>query len=45
MVSTFVLRSFGFGIQLSEEVLAKINEQKTIEKWGKYTETKAVMEI
>ena len=45
IVSAFVLRSFGVGIQWSEEELVKVNEPRTSEKWGKCMETKAVMKI
>ncbi len=45
MVSAFVLRSFGVGLELNEEELVKVNERRQSEKWGHYIEKKAAMEI
>ena len=45
MVSAFVSRSFGVGLQLNEEELARVNERRRSERWGHYTEKKAAMEI
>ncbi len=45
MVSTFVSRLFGAGLQLSEEELMKVNERRQSEKWGHYIKKKAAMEI
>ena len=45
MISAFVSRSFGVGIQLTEEELIKVNKQRKSEHWGHYMEKKAAMEI
>ena len=45
MVSAFVSRSFGVGLELSEEELMKVNERRSSEEWGEYIEKKAAMEI
>ena len=45
MVSAFVSRSFGVGLQINEEDLVKINERRRSEQWGHYIEEKAAIEI
>ena len=45
MISAFVSRTFGIGIKLTSEELARVNERRRSEKWGQYVETKAAIEV
>ena len=36
MVSVFVSSTFGFGLELTDDELERVNERRRSEKWSKY---------
>lgn len=45
MVSAFVSRDFGFGLQLSKQELDKVNERRLGKTWGQYLSKKESIEV